>query len=100
MTLTVRLYMRRPNSDFQGGHRLTGMLKSMVAFVCPIRPDIDNLTKFVLDGLNGLVHHDDRQVMKLVVYKLMDMGGDCGGQTVVEVAKYNNIVDKTYELSN
>jgi hypothetical protein len=47
----------------------------------------------VLDGLNGLAYHHDRQVVKLVVFKLMDMEGECRGQTVVEVAKYNDIVD-------
>lgn len=32
-------------------------------------PDIDNLVKFVMDALNGIVYHDDRQVVKLWAQK-------------------------------
>ncbi len=33
------------------------------------RPDIDNLSKSVLDGMNGFVYNDDKQIIKLVLYK-------------------------------
>ena len=92
VVVTVKFFMRRPNHDFKGGNRSSGCLKSMVALVRPIRPDIDNLAKFVLDGLNGLVYSDDRQVVKLVASKLLDMEGDCGGRTVVEVAEFKGNV--------
>ena len=67
VSLTIKFYMKRPLSDFKGGHRGAGMLCFWVPFVRPIRPDIDNLAKFVLNGLNGLVYEDDRQ------------GGEVGG---------------------
>ena len=51
--------------------------------------DIDNLVKFVLDGVNGLVYKDDKQVVKLVAYKLYDSESDCGGRTVVEVTEFD-----------
>ena len=89
VVVTIHFYMRRPNSDFRRGDRFGG-LRDMVARFRPIRPDIDNLAKFVLDGLNGLVYTDDSQVVKLVLYKLMDSEGQCNGRTVVEVSLFNN----------
>lgn len=32
-------------------------------------PDIDNIAKAVLDGLNGIAYDDDKQVVELHVYK-------------------------------
>ena len=89
VTLTVKCYMRRPNSDFKGSH-ISGSLKAVVSMVRPIPPDIDNLAKFVLDALNGLVYYDDSQVVKLVVWKLMDSEGDCSGRTVIKVAQFHD----------
>ena len=34
------------------------------------RPDIDNLAKAILDGLNGIAFTDDSQVVELHLYKL------------------------------
>lgn len=34
------------------------------------KPDIDNLAKFYLDAMNGIVFHDDRQVYELDLSKL------------------------------
>lgn len=28
---------------------------------CTVKPDIDNLTKFLLDAMNGIIYRDDRQ---------------------------------------
>jgi Holliday junction resolvase RusA-like endonuclease len=93
VTVVLRSYQKRPNSDFRGGNRYLGMLKAMLPCCRPIRPDIDNLAKFVLDGLNGLVYHDDCQVVKLVVLKLLDSEGFCEGRTVVEVSQFDERVD-------
>jgi Holliday junction resolvase RusA-like endonuclease len=34
------------------------------------RPDIDNLTKYVMDMLNGVVYKDDSQIYTLTVNKM------------------------------
>ena len=34
-----------------------------------MRPDIDNLVKIVLDGLNGVAFMDDKQVIELYAIK-------------------------------
>ena len=41
--------------------------------------DLDNVAKFVFDGMNELVCQDDKQVAKLVARKLLDSEGDCNG---------------------
>lgn len=35
-----------------------------------VKPDIDNVVKAVLDGLNGAAYVDDKQVVKLYAYKV------------------------------
>ncbi len=34
------------------------------------KPDIDNITKIVLDGLNGVAYKDDNQITKIEVEKI------------------------------
>ena len=88
VAVEIRCCMRRPNQDFQGGCRLNS-LKSFLPSVRPVVPDIDNLAKFVLDAMNGVVYHDDRQVCQLRVAKVLDDDGDCGGKTIIHVKEWN-----------
>ena len=85
--------MRRPNNDFRGRIRGNGRLKTTSSVVTPCKPDIDNLAKFVLDSLKGIVYADDSQVVKLVLYKIMDTEGECNGATKVHIKRFNEIVD-------
>lgn len=45
------------------------MLEKEVKYVTK-KPDIDNLLKAILDGLNGIAYFDDGQVVKLSVEKV------------------------------
>ena len=36
------------------------------------RPDLDNYVKGILDGANGLLWHDDSQIVDLILYKRYD----------------------------
>jgi Holliday junction resolvase RusA-like endonuclease len=47
------------------------------------KPDVDNLAKFVLDALTGLLYRDDEQVVKLSAIKLIDTEEPFGGRTVI-----------------
>jgi Holliday junction resolvase RusA-like endonuclease len=40
--------------------------------------DIDNLCKFVLDALNGILYNDDRQIVTLKASKLFDSSHQLG----------------------
>ena len=47
----------------------------------------------MLDSLNGIAYQDDSQVVKLVVYKLMDTSAyPCNGRTIVEVKEFTEAV--------
>ena len=35
----------------------------------PVKPDADNIAKIILDGMNGIVFKDDKQVTDLHVFK-------------------------------
>ena len=86
VVVEARFYMPRPNYDFKGNKRgFWYQLKKNVPCCRPHTPDIDNLLKFALDVMNGLVYADDRQVVKAVAYKLLDDSGTCQGRTELEV---------------
>ena len=88
LSVDIKFFMKRPNSDFRGEGRMAEMLKTTAAFAKPIHPDIDNLAKLVLDALNGLFYADDRQVVKLLLHKFADSEGGCNGRTVVECSAF------------
>lgn len=88
VSLELTFYMRRPNKDFRHGERTPSMLSGGLPSARSIRPDIDNLVKFVMDALNGVFYDDDCQVVHLEVYKLLDNEGECGGRTIVRCSKY------------
>lgn len=89
LTVSLTFHMKRPNTDFVGGNRFAGSLKRGAPAARPISPDIDNLTKFILDGLNGVLFEDDRQVLQLTALKLLDNEGECMGRTVIEVSVFD-----------
>jgi len=47
-------------------------------------PDADNLGKFVMDALNGVLCRDDRQLVKLVLVKLCHTSPPYNGKTVIK----------------
>jgi Holliday junction resolvase RusA-like endonuclease len=63
----------------------TGDLEVSLLFVLPDnrRKDLDNLSKAVLDGMNGIVYADDKQITRLVLEK--QVGGEPG--VLIEVTK-------------
>lgn len=64
--VSLSFHMPIPLSDSRAKKqaKLEGSLKHTV------KPDIDNLEKFVLDFLNGIVFQDDKQVISLKSEKL------------------------------
>ena len=47
--------------------------------------DVDNLSKFIMDAMNGPMYNDDSQVVKLVAMKIYDDNNDCKGRTTVTI---------------
>lgn len=55
-----------------GEEPFTGLVSISIWFYLPnhrSEPDIDNLIKAVLDGLNGVAYTDDKQVVAVHAYK-------------------------------
>ena len=50
-----------------------------------VKPDIDNITKVVLDALNGVAYEDDKQVVNCRCEKRYSRSGS--GYVVVEIAE-------------
>ena len=90
LLVEIESHIRRPNNHFKKGNRWFGSCFDWAKMesATAAGPDVDNLAKFVLDALNGIVFHDDRQVAKLVIGKYRDNQHDCGGRTVVKVSKW------------
>ena len=64
-SVVIRAYFPIPKSD-----RKATRIKKEQNIIRPIiKPDLDNVGKVVLDGLNGVAFKDDKQVVSLKVYK-------------------------------
>ena len=64
--------------------RLVWKTKPMPECPCDKRPDADNLTKAITDGLNGIAFKDDAQIAEQHVYKRYH-SGDEGPKTIVTI---------------
>ncbi len=92
LRLSIVFRMKRPASHFVASRRTGPSSRLKPAFsggrlqpAAAIRSDVDNLAKFVMDSLNGVVYVDDRQVVSLNVVKVLDSEGPCCGATEVEI---------------
>jgi Holliday junction resolvase RusA-like endonuclease len=89
--------MKRPKKHFIGNKpgpgRLRGensmneygLVKGPATHLQVTRTDVDNLAKFVLDSLNGVLYEDDRQVASLHVIKVYDHEEPYSGSTDVTI---------------
>lgn len=82
--------MKRPKIHFISSKPGPGRLRESAASRLQItRQDVDNLAKFVLDSLNGVLYADDRQVASLEITKVYDddVDGLWRGSTDVMIEK-------------
>ena len=87
LEISVWFYLERPAEDFVNKTRYGGRLKPDKALMrlAPVKPDVDNLAKFVLDAMTGVVYGDDKQVVTLHLMKLRDNIGECRGGTYIRI---------------
>lgn len=96
LSVKIVFFMKRPDSHFRRrGDRQVGNLKDGMDLEMPHigTPDADNLAKFVLDAMQGVVYSDDRFVFSLVAMKVYDNLGSCSGRTAISVDPF--VVDLT-----
>jgi Holliday junction resolvase RusA-like endonuclease len=93
LALQVWCFMERPITDFSSRVRVAGKLRSsalaMDQTVLAIKPDTDNLAKFVLDCLNGVLFDDDAQIVDLHMLKLRDSEGTCEGRVAIHLRQFS-----------
>lgn len=63
--VSIEIYVKVPNGKTK--KEKEQLLAS--GYPCTTKWDIDNMAKTILDGLNKLAYHDDKQVVKLDVCK-------------------------------
>lgn len=88
--LAMRLvfHMKRPKLHFVANKPGPGRLRPTApGRLAPTRTDVDNLAKFVLDSLNGLLYADDRQVASIHATKIYDNEGTCDGCIDVSIQR-------------
>jgi Holliday junction resolvase RusA-like endonuclease len=88
LAMRIIFHMKRPKNHFVGSQPGPGRLKPAAPpRLAPSRTDVDNLAKFVLDSLNGLLYVDDRQVASIFATKIFDNDGHCEGSTEVSIQR-------------
>lgn len=83
--LDLTFIMKRPKGHYGTG-RNSGKLKPSAPKYHIIKPDRDNLDKFVMDSLNGYLWHDDCQVVQGSIVKAYHSPTDeLGPRTLIKV---------------
>lgn len=67
--LELQFYFTRPKSHYKTGNN-AHLLKDNPAVYHTSRPDVDNLSKFVMDALNKIYWKDDSYIVSCSVQKL------------------------------
>jgi Holliday junction resolvase RusA-like endonuclease len=70
LTVVMVFYLKRPKNHYVGNKVAPERLRPTAPLYTKSPPDVDNLAKFVLDSMNGLLFHDDRQVVSLHATKV------------------------------
>ena len=87
LAVSIIFRMKRPKIHFVGGKPGPGRLRPTAPkqSCSNMRTDVDNLAKFVLDSLTGVIYEDDRQIASLHATKIYDNDTDelCRGSTLV-----------------
>ena len=73
--MSITFLMPRPK-------KLMWKTRPMPEIPCPTRPDYDNLSKSITDGLNGVAFHDDGQVTDCHIRKRYH-AGDGAPKTII-----------------
>ena len=78
LSVELVFFFPRPKSHLTS----TGMLKASAPTFRAQRPDVDKLTRAVLDALTGIVYVDDCQVVSLLAQK--EWGTSPGVHVIIE----------------
>ena len=91
VVLKAWCFLKRPNEDFIGRRRAAGNLRpgALQTPTVAIKPDNDNLAKFIMDSMTGILYEDDAQAVDIRFLKLRDSQGTCEGRVAIEVSAFD-----------
>lgn len=100
LLLQLTFHMPRPRAQLSrrfGFLRVRQNIENLLAtWFVRKRVDVDNLSKFIMDAMNGVVYSDDCQVHILIATKVHDNREACLGRTVVTVRTFRPNDFQTY----
>ena len=67
--LHVTYHRRLANTMFKKNQRENGLRSVIPSIFDAMKPDIDNLVKYLMDALTGVLYYDDAQVCEIIVRK-------------------------------
>ena len=85
---TLHFYEKRPKCHYRTG-KYSELLKPTAPHIHTNMPDVDNLSKFILDAMNEVFYEDDRQVVELNSHKeYLNDKKNTTGYTIVHIMPY------------
>ena len=74
--IEIAAYIQRPKNHYRTGAHADKLKDSAPQFPA-VTPDIDNILKSILDGLNKIAFIDDKQVVSIVAHKFYAISVPC-----------------------
>ena len=89
--VSFRFMMRRPLHHFTNNSRTDGRIKATTQDETTTlkKKDIDNMIKFCMDAMIGVVYRDDSNIASLNSTKELDSKDKCLGRTVIQVVLHS-----------
>ena len=88
LRMHIEFYFPRPKNHYRSG-KYSELLKPSAPHIHTNMPDIDNLSKFILDAMNEVFYEDDRQVVELNSHKeYLNDKQNTTGYTIVTIMPY------------
>lgn len=99
LTINLEFCFPRPKNHYGTG-RNKNKLKPSAPLIHTFMPDVDNLSKFILDAMNEVFYNDDRQVVELNSHKeYINDATNTTGYTIVTVLPYK-VKGSHFDTSN
>lgn len=88
LRMHLEFYFPRPKNHYRTG-KYSDQLKPTAPHIHTNMPDVDNLSKFILDAMNEVFYEDDRQVVELNSHKeYVNDKNNTTGYTIVTIMPY------------
>jgi Holliday junction resolvase RusA-like endonuclease len=89
VSVDLTFLISRPISHFEGGNRNNDIRPQFRNVLPTTTGDIDNYVKFFMDSVDGIIYHNDRNVVQIRALKLYC--NSSRGSTIFKIRPYENI---------